>query len=170
MNQYVVIALAWLVSLVGVGAWQHGAGVDSQKVADQVEFDRINSETAEMKAQANAAYRLVQDANAQVMKDRDAIKTSLLKEKQSNVEAINAIRAVYANVGLRYSTKDAGLGNGGANTLPGTGNAAGNVASNERELPAAITAGLRAIAYDCDASAVEYRTLYEWANRPIARP
>jgi len=118
-----------------------------------------------MKAQANAAYRLVQDANVQAMKERDLAKTALLKEKQTNVETINALRARYANVGLRYSTGQAtGLGNGSANALPGTGNAAGNVTSVERELPAAITAGLRAIAYDCDALNVEYRVLFEWAN------
>ena len=165
MNQYVVIGLVWFVSLAVVGAWQHGAGVDSQKVTDQVEFDRINAQTADMKSQANKAYRLAQDANVQAMKDRDLAKTALLKEKQTNVATINALRARYANVGLRYSTKDAGLGASSANTLPGTGNAASNVAAVERELPAAITAGLRSIAYDCDALAVEYRVLYEWANK-----
>lgn len=166
MSQYIIIALVWAASLVSVGAWQHGAGVNSQKVADQVEFDRINAQTADMKAQANKAYTLVQDQNVKTMKERDLAKTALLKEKQTNVETINALRARYANVGLRYSTGQvAGLGNGSANALPGTRNAAGNVTSIERELPAAITASLRAIAYDCDALNVEYRLLYEWANR-----
>jgi hypothetical protein len=33
----------WLASLAGVGYWQHGAGVDAQKVADQAQFDSINA-------------------------------------------------------------------------------------------------------------------------------
>lgn len=165
MSQYLIIALVWAASLVSVGAWQHSAGVNSQKVADQVEFDRINAQTADMKAQANKAYWLVQDANVQAMKERDLAKTAILKEKQTNVETINALRTRYANVGMRYSTGQvAGLRNGSANALPGTGNAASNVTPVERELPAAITAGLRAIAYDCDALNVEYRVLYKWAN------
>lgn len=158
-----VLIAAIIAAAIATAAYR--TGVNSQKVADQVEFDRINDETADMKAQANAAYRIAQDFNLKTMKERDTAKTELLKEKQKHEKSINDDRARYANVGLRYSTGQAtGLGASGANALPGTGSAAGNVTSIERELPAAITAGLRAIAYDCDALNVEYRTLYEWAN------
>lgn len=164
MTHWIKVLIAAIIA-AAIATAAYRTGVNAQKVADQVEFDRINNETADMKAQANAAYRIAQDFNLKTMKERDLAKTALLKEKQANVETINALRARYANVGLRYSAGQvAGLGNGSANALPGTGSAASNIASVERELPAAITAGLRAIAYDCDALNVEYRTLYEWAN------
>jgi len=164
MNQYIIIALVWAGSLFSVGVWQHGAGVDSQKVADQVEFDRINAGIAEQKAQANAAYRLVQEHNILVMKERDTLKTKLQQEQLTNAKAINDLRTRYANVGLRYVTKDARLGDSGNSAMLGTGSAAGNVFAETRELPAAITASLRSIAYDCDALNVDYRLLYDWVH------
>lgn len=164
MNKYVIIALVWLVSIAGVGAWQYRSGVNSQKVADQEKFDQINRDVEEMNRQANTAFRIVQTENARISKERDLAKTALLKEKQSNVEAINAIRAGYANVGLRYSAKDAGLGNGGNSAVSGERNAAGNSGAAEYELPAAITNDLRELAYQCDALNADYKLLYDWAN------
>jgi len=164
MTTWINVLIAAIIAAV-IATAGYLTGVNSQKVADQVEFDRINNETADMKAQANAAYRTVQEYNLLVMKERDTLKTALLKEKQINVETINALRTRYANVGLRYSTGQvAGLGASGNSALLGTGNAAGNVASTINELPAAITASLRSIVYDCDALNVDYRLLYDWAH------
>lgn len=165
INQYIIAAAIWIASLIGVGFWQHSAGVDSQKVADQAQFDQINADIAQQKSEANDKYRKAYDNNMLVMIERDEFKTKLLKERQANAENINAIRNSYSNVSLRYAVKDSGLGQSCGNSLPAKTDAASNASSVERELPAAITASLRSIAYDCDALNADYRLLYDWANQ-----
>lgn len=164
MNPLIYLVAAIAIATAGF-AGGHRVGTNAQKVADQSEFDRINNEITEQKAVANAAYRKFQENNLAVLVERDALKTKLQKEKQTNVETINALRARYANVGLRYSTGQvAGLGDVSNGPVLGTGFAASNSTTVEHELPAAITASLRSIAYDCDALSADYRLLYEWAN------
>ena len=165
MRKELIIAIAWALSLAVVGAWQRQDGKTAQKVEDQAQIDKTNADIANQKAEANALYVAAVEAKDKAEKERAAIKLTLEKERQSNVQAINDLHAKYAGVSLRYSVKDSGLGASGSCAMPGTGSAAGNVRTSEMELPAAITASLRAIAYDCDALNVEYRVLYEWANR-----
>jgi len=163
MNTWIKVLIAAIIA-AAIATAAYRTGVNAQKVADQGEFDRINASITEQKAQANAAYRTVQEHNILVMKERDTLKTKLQTEKLTNAKAINDLRTRYANVGLRYVTKDARLGDGGVGSLLGTGNAAGNVATTINELPAAITTSLRSIAYDCDSLNVDYRLLYDWVH------
>lgn len=164
INQYIIAAAIWIASLIGVGFWQHSAGVDSQKAEDQAQFDKINADIAQQKAEANELYRKAYDNNMLVMIERDEFKTKLLKERQANAENINAIRNYYSNVSLRYAVKDSGLGQSCGSSVPAKTDAASNASPVERELPAAITAGLRELAYQCDSLNADYRLLYEWAN------
>ena len=165
MNKYVIIALLWLVSFVGVGAWQRHDGKTAQKVEDQAQFDKINADIAKQNAEANALYVAAVESKDKAEKERAAIKLALEKERQSNVQAINDLRSKYANVGLRYAVQGAGLWASGSCALPGEGNAAGNSGTAEYELPAAITANLRELAYQCDALNADYKLLYDWANQ-----
>lgn len=161
-----VIGLVWLGSLVGVGKWQHTAGVTAQKVADQVQFDTINQKLADQKTEAAEVLKKANANNLALMVERDRLKTTLEKTREENRQATAAARDHYAGLGLRFQPAEAaGCGRGGGGA-PGTGaNPSGADAAPAVELPAAITASLRQITYDADTLADEYRKCYGYAQR-----
>ena len=170
MNQYIIIALVWLSSLLGVGVWQnhsgHVAGVNAQKVSDQVQFDKINQERADQKTAANAEYRKVQDENLALMADREAFKTTLEKEREKNRIATNALRDKYSSVGLRFATgQGAGLGRCSCSTQSPGANSPSSDGPSVVQLPDKVTSDLRQLEYDADTLADEYRKCYSYAQQ-----
>jgi hypothetical protein len=170
LNPYAILGgvLIWLASLVGVGYWQHDAGVASQKVADQGEFDRINTEIAKQKDQASAMYRAKQVEVIATMAERDKFKNQLEAERGQHRAETDALRARYSGIGLRFRPAEgAGPGAGGG----GTGSAQGNAASADVpavvQLPDEVAADLRQLAFEADRLRDEYATCYGWATGAV---
>jgi len=160
-----VIGLVWLGSLVGVGKWQHTAGVTAQKVADQVQFDTINQKLADQKAEAAEILKKANASNLALMVERDRLKTTLEKTREENRQATAAARDHYAGLGLRFQpSQAAGCGRGGGGTQGAGADPAATDAAATVELPEAITASLRQITYDADTLADEYRKCYGYAQ------
>lgn len=167
MNPYAILVavILWLLSAAGVGYWQHGEGRAAQKVADQVQFDRINDDITKQKAQADATYRAAQDANVKLMVERDQLKTKLEKMYATDQLATDAVRDKYAFVGLRFATsKSAGSG-GGSGSATSTGPDASSPATSAVvELPRALASDLRQLALDADKLRDDYALCYRYLN------
>lgn len=160
-----VIGLVWLGSLIGVGKWQHTAGVTAQKVADQVQFDGINQKLADQKAAAAETLKRVNADNLLLMVERDRLKTTLEKNDAINKAATAALRDKYFGVGLRFqSPAVAGRWPGGGGAQGSASGAAGADGAAFVQLPDAIAANLRRLTLDADALADEYRKCYGYAG------
>jgi hypothetical protein len=125
LNPYTILGavLFWLASLAGVGYWQHEAGVDAQKVADQGEFDKVNEERREQTAQSNKLYRVKQDEVIAALAERDNFKNELEAERGQHRLETDALRNRYAREQLRFRAfQDAGPGAGGGGAASAQGN------------------------------------------------
>jgi hypothetical protein len=161
-----VIGLIWLGSLVGVGKWQHTAGVTAQKVADQVQFDGINKKLADQKTEAAGVLKTANEKNLALMVERDTLKTNLEKEHAQAKAATAAARDHYAGLGLRFQpAQAAGRGCGGGGAQSATADTSGADATAAVELPATLAASLRSIAYDADTLADSYRECWGYAQQ-----
>jgi hypothetical protein len=161
-----VIGLVWLGSLIGVGKWQHTAGVTAQKVADQKEFDKINEKLADQKTEAAGILKTENEKNLALMVERDQLKTHLEKTREDNRKATAAARDHYAGLGLRFQPAEgAGRGCSGGGAQGTATDAAGADATAAVELPAALAASVRSIAYDADTLADSYRECYGYAQQ-----
>ena len=157
--------IIWLASLAGVGWWQHNAGRDAQKAADQVQFDRINADLAKQKTIAADIYRNAQATIIQTMAERDKFKTQLETDHAKNLKTIDDLRNKYAGVGLRFTApKDAGCGAGSPSPMPPEAGTARIESAAVIQLPAEIASNLRALAFDADALTVEYKKCYDAIN------
>ena len=160
-----VIGVIWLGSLVGVGKWQHTAGVTAQKVADQTLFDKSNQDLADQKTKAASVLATLNAENMALLTERAALKTKLEKEHAQAQAATAAARDHYTGLGLRFQPAEiAGRGcssGGAASAAPDTARADAPAAV---ELPAALAASLRRIAFDADTLADEYRKCYGYAQ------
>ena len=173
LNPWIILAV--VLAIIGAGgggfASGHHFGTASQKVADQVEFDRINKQIAERKATADAIYRNAQAVIIQQAADMAQSDNQREEERQSNVKAINDLRSRYAAVGLRFSTGQASrLGGCRLDADGQSADPAGNNGATEIQLPDEITRRLQDIAYDADALKVDYAILYAWAHDPNLCP
>ena len=173
LNPWIILAV--VLSIIGAGgggfASGHHFGTASQKVADQAEFDRINKQTADNKAIAEAKYRNAQAVIIQQAADMAQSDNQREKRRQSDVKTINDLRSRYASIGLRFSTGQvAGFGRCSIGaSIPGT-DPSGNNGSTEIQLPDEIARRLQEIAYDADALKVDYALLYAWAHDPNLCP
>ena len=160
-----VLIIAWLVSLTGVGRWQYTAGQASQKVVDQAQFDGINQQLAEQKAEAAAILKTRNAENLALMVERDHLKTTLEKQHAANQAATDALRARYAGLSLRFQPAQApGSGPGGGGAQGAGADPARADGAAAVELPAALAASLRQLAYDADTLADAYRECYGYAQ------
>lgn len=170
LNPYAILgALAvWLASLVGVGYWQHDAGVSAQKVADQRQFDRINTERAQQADQANVMYRAKQAEVIAALAERDAFKNQLEKERGEHRAATDALAARYAGLQLRFrAAQGAAPGDRGGRADSAAPNAPGADAAPVVQLPDAVATDLRQLALDADRLRDEYATCYGYATGPV---
>lgn len=160
-----VIGLVWLGSLIGVGKWQHTAGVTAQKVADQVKFDGINEKLADQKVAAAEVLKKANADNLALMVERDRLKTTLEKNDAINKAATAALRDKYFGVGLRFQPAPvAGRWPGGGGAQGPVPGASGADAAAFVQLPDPIAANLRRLVLDADILADEYRKCYEYAG------
>lgn len=173
LNPWIILVV--VLAIIGAGgggfASGHHFGTASQKVADQVEFDRINKQIAERKATADAMYRNAQAVIIQQAADMAQSDNQREKERQSDVKTINDLRSRYAAVGLRFSTGQvAGLGGCrlGASS-PGT-DPAGNNGAADVQLPDSLARDLRSLQFEADALRIDYAILYKWAHDPNLCP
>jgi hypothetical protein len=167
MNPVLIIVLivAWLASLTGVGRWQYTAGQTSQKVVDQVQFDGINKQLADQKTEASAILKTRNAENLALMVERDHLKTTLEKQHAANQAATDALHARYAGLGLRFQPAQApGSGPSGGGAQGAGADSAGADGAATVELPAEIAESLRQIAYDADTLADAYRECWGYAQ------
>lgn len=168
MNPYLILTFVLAVISAGVGGctYGHGTGIDEQKAADQVQFDKYNRDIDEQKTKANALYRKAQDANLALMTERDQLKTTLEKQHAINQAATAALRDKYFGVGLRFSTRQtAGFGSGGGRAQSSGVDPASSEPATLVQLPGEIAADLRRLAFDADQLADDYRKCYGYANQ-----
>src|ERR1019366_8737711 len=114
MNIYFIIGLALAVTIACAGsAYEgHSIGVNSQKAADQLQFDAINQKTADQKTTANAQYRALQDANLKLAGERDILKTTLETQHVANQKVTTGLRTQLASTRLQFAAaQTAGPGN-----------------------------------------------------------
>ena len=159
------IMLLWLASLIGVGHWQHGAGIDQQKAADQKQFDKINTDIAEQKAQAGRMLVSALEKIIALQIARDEFKNQLEADHVKRQEITNDLRNKHGGLGLHFNAPQApGCRLGGANPLPSAPNPTSAPATAVIELPAAITRDLRQLEFEADQLADNYRLCYDYAR------
>ena len=76
---------------------------DAQKATDQSRFTAYDSAIATQKAQANLEYRNAQDANVQLMAERDQLRNTLEKARAQNQTATDDLRRRLAGERLRFA-------------------------------------------------------------------
>lgn len=168
MNPYLIIAAIVLLvgSWVGGNHVGHIGGMNEQKVADQAKFDEINAGITQQKADASEKYRTAQENNLALMTERDQLKTTLGKEHEQNRVNTAALRDKYAGAGLRYTNgTSSGIGAGGISASGPGNNPASASGSAVLQIPDALTANLRQLAFDADTLADSYRECYGYANK-----
>ena len=167
INPYSIIyaIIIWLASLAGVGWWQHNAGRDAQKAADQVQFDKINADLSQQKTTAANIYRSAQATIIATLAERDKFKTQLETDHAKNIKTITDLRNQYAGLGLRFAAPEgSGRGTGSTSPLPAEAGAARIKPTAFVQLPDALARNLRALAFDADELAVEYKKCYDAIN------
>lgn len=158
-------ALIWLASLAAIGGWQHGAGRDAQARADQVEFDRINSDLAQQKIIAAETYRTAQATLIATLAERDKFKTQLEQDHAKNQADTAALRDKYSGLGLRFpAAESTGCWLGGGGAVPPAADPAGAQPAASVQLSDSAAGALRRLAYDADSLADDYRQCYAWAT------
>lgn len=167
MNPYLIIgALLALAAAAGGGFYEgHKTGIDGQKVADQAQFDAINAGLTKQKADAAALLAQANADNAALAVARDTLKTTLETEREKNRAATDSLHTQLAGVGLRFRAQGAGCGaSGGGTQAAGTDPAAAQ-SSAVVQLPDALAASLRQLAYDADKLRDDYALCYGYATQ-----
>lgn len=164
MNPLAALILMIVIAAGGFFAGHH-VGENAQKVADQAQFDGINQKLADQKTEAAGILKERNAENLALMAERDQLKTDLEKTREDNRKATDDLRRKYSSVGLRFQpAQAAGAGCGGRGAEGASADPSGVDAPTAVELPAALTASLRQIAYDADTLADEYRECYGYAQ------
>ena len=165
-NPWILLGLIILCGALCAGAYEGGYqhGVDHQKALDQVTIATMNKAIETQKDQAAAKYKDLSDQVIAAMAERDKIKTQLEAKAHELETARNAIRDHDAGLGLRFAAKSAGPGCSG-DRPQGTG------ASPAVDAPTAVVqlsdeaaAALRALAYDADQVADDYKICYAYTH------
>lgn len=170
MNIYFIILIAWIASLAGFGLYEnhagHVSGVNEQKVVDQKEFDKINAERTQQKAEA---AKLLQNAQAGIItlqQERDKLKTTLGEQDAKNRKDVLVLNANLASARLRFRTaQGAGDRTDSGGSLPSTSNPASAQPAPIVQLPDALAEDLRRFALDADLLAADYKLCYGYATK-----
>lgn len=162
-NPWVILGGVLLLFGLLFGAEQYGhtQGVNTQKVADQVEFDRINAALTMQKSDAAAMLQKAQTDIITLQANRDKLKLTMEKQHAQDQVTNAALRDKYSGLGLRFKPAEgSGCGNGGSGTLPAQGNAAVLAAAPSVLISRETSDALRALAYDADELAANYKLCY----------
>lgn len=155
-----------LALVAGAGVKGHSMGVQAQKVADQVQFDKINAGLTKQKAEANAIYQKAQGDIIALQQERDQFKTQLGVKDAQNRKATAALTARYSGLRLRFRTaKSAGTGANCASTVSSSPNPAGDAGTTVVVIPDALNHDLFQLARDADDLRDSYATCYAYANQ-----
>jgi len=167
MNPYIIIValIAFISSNIGSAYLGKEYGKNSQKVADQVEFDRVNAEITEQKDAAFAALLKNRDNIIDLQTAQGKFINTLEVERGKNRDLNTALSREHANRELQFAaSKDSVCRESGGDT----GAAEGSEASAQEpryvviSLPDALTASLRGIVADADDLWTEYQTCYQY--------
>lgn len=173
------IADAWLlliaVLVVSGALWYaytyvdgkgYDRGVSVQKAADQVEFDRINTERAQQKAEANALYQGAQAAIVVLMGERDKFKHDLEVQDAKNRKATATLTAKYSGLKLRFAATQSPGDRADGGSANGAGaDPTGPAGTAIVELPGPLTADLRQFARDADDLKDAYALCFNYATK-----
>jgi hypothetical protein len=171
MNPWVILAIVLTLGATHTGAYTlgYGNGVNAQKVADQEQFDKLNKDIADQKAQANAKYRDALGSIIALQTERDKFKNQLGEQREKNREVTTKLADAYAAYQLRFSvTEVARCWRGGRYTQGAECDAASPAKTTTVQLPDAITANLRRLAKDADELNDDYKACYAYANQVIS--
>lgn len=168
MNPWLLIG--FIVALIGAyfgGDYQgHKNGIAEQKVADQVQFDKLNQGVADQKTKAATLLATMNAENLALMTERETLKTNLETQHAKDAKATDDLRRKYSGYSLRFQpTQVAGCGLGGSSTASTSASAASVDAAPSIELPAAINRRLFDIADDANRLADSYRECYGYAQQ-----
>jgi hypothetical protein len=172
INPWVVLgALIALLSAGGIGFIEgHKVGVNTQKAADQVEFDRINRERAQQKAIAETEARTQRDEVIAVLAERDKFKSQLGAQHVENQTLTRRLADAYAAYSLRFQTPVQDGWCGGSSTASGA--TEGQSASTPRtavvQLPDALARDLRQLARQADELNDDYKLCRAYVNGTLA--
>lgn len=168
MNPYSIIAAL----LIAMGLWfggeyrGHSTGVAEQKVADQIQFDKINAGLTKQKTDAATLYQNVQASIIALQTERDTFKTQLGEQHAKDQAATDAARSRYSNLKLRFrATQGERCGGSSSGSVPGSTNPTGATGAKTVELPTAVTSNLRQLAFDADQLADNYRLCYNFTRQ-----
>lgn len=166
MNPYLIIAALVALAAAGAGGFYEGrvTGINSQKVADQGQFDATNAALTKQKADAAVILAQANADNLALMQARDTLKTNLEKAHAAAQIATDAVRTQLAGSSLRFAVPSAGRGEGGAGAQSPGSDPAGNASPAYCVVSAETDAALKAIAYDADTLRDDYTLLYNWAH------
>lgn len=166
LNPWVYFAaLLVVLALCAGSAYEgHSIGVDSQKVADQVEFDRINAAITAQKAHANAEL-LAANTETRAQKERsDTLTHKLENEHADNQNLTERNRVALDAIRLRFSADPARCGSGGADSKTDCGTATGDASTTVCQLSDQADKSLKAIVHDADTLRDDYKLLYDWSR------
>lgn len=162
-----VVLLLVLAAAFGGDRFGHARGVQQQKVADQVLFDKINKDIEEQKAIANMTYKRLSEQVIAKAQAADNFKHKLeVSREQRRKELADYRRSPAANGSLFFDAQVAGCGGGSGGTQSGGGQTPGLTITTKVEIPPALRGSIRAILDDADDLTVDYQACYDWANRP----
>ena len=168
MNPWIILGAvtAMIIALAGAAYEGHSIGVNSQKAADQKQFDDINNRLAAQKVEANGLYRKQQDENLIVMTERDKLKNQLGEQDAKNRKSVLVLNANLATAKLQFRTSQTtGCGNGGGSAVGSGGNSASTQSTSVVQLPDKVTSDLRQFALDADLLAADYKLCYGYATK-----
>ena len=163
-NPWMILAavVAWAASILTAGVIGLHVGEDRQQVADQKQIDATNAQISENKSEAARLMQTAQQANIDLMTQRDTLKTQLEQDHVKNQQITNNLRASYTG-GLRFAASEsAGRGDCGGGTVPQGAHAAGPAGPAYIELPDALAKDIRQLAFDCDDLRDAYTLGYDW--------
>lgn len=167
------LILAAVLALVGVGAGGyyagHSAGVNTQRVADQTQFDKIN---ADLTTQKTAANKLLADAQTKDIANAEhnqQIAQEIEHRDENNRAKTAALQQQYSGLSLRYAAAtDPRRGQGGSSPDPAASAAPSAEPGPIVQLPNSLAANLRQYATDADGLADEYRKCLDYESQVTA--
>ena len=140
-------------------------GVNRQKAADQVQFDRINGQLRDQKAEAARQLAVLHEENLKLILDRDTLKTNLEKQYAAARQETTTVRRELSALSLRFTVETGTRGGGSISSGSSEVIPASVAGTTLVELPEKITADLRQWAEDADALRDAYALCYGFVTQ-----